>query len=490
MNVKADTSNAPSARRKPISIRIKLLLAVNSVLISTMAVLLLIDYRQGLSERMQDKQVALSEEADVLLPAVIALRHHGLADVQAYIDLACAQMRDTTSPGHHIAVELDGEVLQARTHGRDSPAFLEAMRRGSASLDHQSRVGGQPILVGSRNNGGTHVYVSEFTTNVRRTARSRLFARAGGIALIGLAAAGIVNVVLLRLVTHPINRLVRTVRHIGKGEFGEAVERFGTAELDYLSTEVATMSHSLAEVDRHRRQQMAKAQAIQQNLLPRPEHLKSAGIYLTHRPAEDVGGDFFDVRAADDLRLVVCIGDVVGHGVPAAMSAGMLKTLFAHSSAKLCDPSAVLAEINRRFHAVTLEGDFATMLLAVVDRRKGQLVYASAGHEAGYVVRASREIHELKTTGMLLGIDPEALCDSAAVEIHPGDAVVLLTDGLVETLSPGGKILGRDILKEVLADHGPDGSAHHIAEALLRCAAEHRGGQPQYDDITVAVVRV
>lgn len=490
MNSKADTSNAPSPRHKPISIRLKLLLAVNSVLMSALAVLLLIDYQQGLSERMQDKQIALSEEADVLLPAVIALQHHGSADVQAYIDRACAQMQDTTSPGHHIAVELSQEVLQARTHNRDSPAFIEAMRRGSASPDHRASVDGQPILVGARSSGDTYVYVSEFTTNVRSAARSRLFARAGGIALIGLVAAGIVNYVLLRLVTHPINRLVRTVRRIGKGEFGATMERFSTAELDYLSTEIATMSHSLAEVDRHRQQQMAKARAIQQNLLPRTEQLKSVGIYLTHQPAEDVGGDYFDVKTANDHQLVVCIGDVVGHGVPAAMSAGMLKTLFAHSSAQQCDPSAVLAEINRRFHAVTLEGDFATMLMVVVDRREGRLVYASAGHEAGYLVRADREIYELSTTGMLLGIDPEALCESVTVEISQGDTIVLLTDGLVETLSPSGKLLGRDVLREVLRDCHSDGSAHHIADALLRRGAEHRGDQPQYDDITVAVIRV
>jgi len=490
MKSKTDTSNIPSPRHKSISIRLKLLIAVNVVLISATAVLLLIDYRQGLSERMQNKQVALNEEVEVLLPAVIALQHHGTAEVQTYIDRACAQMQDTTSPGHHIAVELNRQVLQARTHNRDSPAFIEAMRRADASPDHRASVNGQPIIVGSRGDGETRVYVSEFTTNVRRSARSRLLTRAGGIALIGLAAAGIVNFVLLRLVTHPINRLVSMVRRIGKGEFGATMEYFGSAELDYLSAEVATMSHSLAQTDRHRRQQMAKARAIQQNLLPRAEQLKSAGIYLAHQPAEDVGGDYFDVKPANDHCLVVCIGDVVGHGVPAAMSAGMLKTLFTHSSAQLCDPSSILAEINRRFNAVTLEGDFATMLLAVIDRAGGRLVYASAGHEAGYLVRADGEICELSTTGMLLGIDPQALCESVTIQINAGDTIVLLTDGLVETLSPDGKILGRNPLQEVLGGYTPDESAHHLAESLLRRAAEHRDDQPQYDDITVAAIRI
>ncbi len=490
MNSKTDTSDDPSSRHKSISIRLKLLLAVNLVLISALAVLLLIDYQTGLSARMLDKQVALSEEADVLLPAVIALQHHGSNDVQAYIDRACSQMQDTTSPGHHIAVVLGQEMLQARTHGRDSPEFIEAMRRGASSPDHQSEVDGQPILVGARTSGDIHVFVSEFTTNVRLAARSRLFARAGAIALIGLIAALIVNMVLLRLVTHPINRLVRTVRSIGKGQFAATTEHFGTAELDYLSNEIAAMSDLLAEADGHRRQQMAKARSIQQNLLPRPGDLESAGIYLTHHPAEDVGGDFFDLGYADEHKLIICIGDVVGHGVPAAMSAGMLKTLFSQSIAHSCDPALVLAEINRRFHAVTLEGDFATMMMAVIDRRKGEVTYASAGHGAAYLVKADREIIELSTTGMLLGIDPEAVCESAVVPIDSGDILVLLTDGLVETLSPGGKLLGCDPLREVLRAHAPNGSVQDIANALLQCASDHRKDSPQLDDITLAVLKV
>lgn len=483
-------SHPPSSRRQPMSIRLKLLLAINSILMSALAVLLLIDYQQGLSERMQDKQVALSEEADVLLPAVIALQHHGSSDVQAYIDSACAQMQDSTSPGHHIAVVLNQEMLQARTHNRDSPTFIEAMRQGAASPDHQAIVDGQPILVGARTSGDTHVYVSEFTTNVRLAARSRLFARAGGIALIGLIAALIVNMVLLRLVTHPINRLVSTVRDIGKGRFAVTTERFGTAELDYLSNEIAAMSDLLAEADRHRQQQMAKARAIQQNLLPRPDHLKSAGICLTHHPAEDVGGDFFDAEYANGHQLIICIGDVVGHGVPAAMSAGMLKTLFSRSISHSCDPAAVLAEINRRFHAVTLESDFATMIMAVIDRREGRLVYASAGHVAAYLVKVDREVIELGTTGMLLGIDPEAECESSVVPIDDGDILVLLTDGLVETLSPSGKLLGCAPLREVLQDHDLNRSVQEIANALLQRARDHRKDGPQLDDVTLAVLKV
>lgn len=106
--------------RKPrrVSIHAALLLAVNTVLLVGVVSLLIIDYQRGLDQRLRTKQTNLVEEASLVLPAVAALRHHGNQAVQDYIDRACAQMQDSLSPGHHIAVQVGEEVFQARTHGR------------------------------------------------------------------------------------------------------------------------------------------------------------------------------------------------------------------------------------------------------------------------------------------------------------------------------------------------------------------------------------
>jgi len=478
-----------------LGIRAKLLIAVNAVLLVGLVGFLVLDFQRGWAERLSSKQVSLAEEAALVLSAADRLEHHGAEAVQQYIDQACAQMQDATSPGHHIAVRLDDQtLLQARTHDRASPAFAYAMQRASSAPDRRARVDGEPILVGSRRRGELVVYVSEFTRNIRRTARAQLFSRAGGIALVGIALTAIVNLVLLRVVTRPIGRLVETVRRIGGGELGIAPRRSTTAELDDLAMEIGAMSRSLAKADEYRRQQMAKARQIQHNLLPRPDHLQSVGIHHVHLPADDVGGDFFDVKIIDDHRVAVYMGDVTGHGVPAAMSAGMLKTLLEQGEGDVANPAAVLQRINRRFHAVTLDGDFATMFMGVIDRREGRLIYASAGHEIGYIIRHGGGIDELNTTGLLLGIDPEANCEVAELAVEPGDTIVLLTDGLVETMSPEGKPLGR---KSVVAALGADVDnaaqqepPHDLAARLLGLADVHRDGGPPLDDITLAILRV
>lgn len=489
------TSCGYAPPRWRLSIRAKLLIAVNAVLLVGLVALLVLDFQGGLAERLNNKQVSMAEEAALVLSAVDALEHHGSDVVQQYIDEACAQMQDATSPGHHIAVRLDDHtLLQARTHDRASPAFAHAMQLASSAPDHRASVEGRPILVGSRRRGDLIVYVSEFTQNVRQAARAQLLSRAGGIALVGVALTAIVNLVLLRVVTRPIGRLVETVRRIGGGELGIVPRRSTTTELDELALEIGAMSRSLAKADEYRRHQMAKAQQIQQHLMPRADHLQSIGIHHVHLPADDVGGDFFDVKIINDHRVAIYMGDVTGHGVPAAMSAGMLKTLFEQGEGEIANPAAVLQQINRRFHAVTLDGDFATMFMGVIDRREGRLIYASAGHEIGYVLRRDGGIDELNTTGLLLGVDPDAECEMAEHTIDPGDTIVLLTDGLIETMSPKGKPLGRrEVVETMVIDEGPSPqqeSPHDLAARLLRLADDHRGGGPQLDDITLAILRV
>ncbi len=473
-----------------LSIRAKLLLAINVVLLVGLAGLLVVDYQRGLSERLANKKVSMTEEASLVASAATMLRHHGLDAVQTYIDGACAQMQDAESPGHHIIVRFsDQTLLQARTHDRASPRLAQAMQVAARTPDHQAIVDHQSILVGASRGADLTVYVSEFTRNIRDAARSQLLTRALGIALVGITLTLIVNLVVLRVVAKPIRRLVSTVRRIGGGELGIAPSRSTTTELDDLAVEIGTMSRSLAKADEYRRHQMAKARRIQHHLMPRADHLQTVGIHHVHLPADDVGGDFFDVKIIDEHRVAVYMGDVTGHGVPAAMSAGMLKTLFEHGGEEITNPAGVLNQINRRFHAVTLDGDFATMFMGVIDRRLGKLVYANAGHEVGYVVRGDGRIDHLNSTGMLLGIDPQADCQVAELDIHPGDTVVLLTDGLVETMSPQGRLLGRQPVVTLLADACRK-SAHELAADLLRLAETHRGNQPQHDDITLAVLRV
>ncbi|QNN21795.1 SpoIIE family protein phosphatase [Planctomycetales bacterium ZRK34] len=472
-----------------MSLRTKLLALINVVLVGSLVLGLAADYRHGLSTRLEDKRVSLNEEAALLLPAIQRLQEHGADAVQQFIDQACARMQSTTSPGHHIAVDIEGRTLQAQIHHRASSQFIEVMRRSTDNQRDHVAIGGHTLVVGADHEDHVHVYVSEFTSNILTEARHGLLARAAGGILLGLALAAVINLVLLRLVTRPVSRLVKTVRRIGHGELGLGTSRFSTAELDELAREISAMSRSLADNDQRRRLQMRKARNIQQHLLPDTERLKQFGIFYSHGPAEEVGGDFFDAQIGNPDRLLICLGDVTGHGVPAAMGAAMLKALFDHSAQQYNTPGDMIHHMNQRFCDITLDGDFASLAVLMLDRTTCQLTYVSAGHEPGYVLHGDGRITKLGATEILLGVVDHIEGAEQTVSLEPGDRIVLLTDGLVETMNAGKQLFGRDTLVQILRDHD-QASSEELIHILADKADAHRGACPVLDDVTLVVVLV
>lgn len=477
-----------SARTKP-TIRSRLLLSVNLPLAALVAVFLVYDYSRELGQRLEDKRIALEEEAKTVLPAVLQVRHHGGSSVQQYIDTVCGRMQDADSPGHHIAVELDGETFQAVAHHRASPEIMLAMREAASAPSHRAAFGETELLVGSYENGGATVYVSESLENLRAAVMGDIVRRLAGFALLAIVAALVVNMVLVRVVGKPLDRLVGTVQKIGAGQLGAEADSFSTAELDYLAGEINAMSSSLAAADRDRKTQMAKARDIQRNLLP--QNIDAPGIGVGHifEPADDVGGDYYDILPLDDGAWLFCVADVTGHGVPAAMTAAMLKTLLLQAAERFNSPAEMLHFINQRFTSVCLVGDFVTMALVRADPRTGCLTYASAGHEPAWLLPHTGQARELSSTGMILGINAEATWDDMAIDVAAGDRLLIVTDGVSETLNGEGKMFGRQRLAHVLAE-SRDLSVQQAAERINEAVKDFRSGTAQTDDVTLVLVEV
>lgn len=477
-----------SARTKP-TIRSRLLLAVNLPLAVLVAVFLVYDYSRELGQRLEDKRIALEEEAKTVLPAVLQVRHHGASSVQQYIDTVCGRMQDADSPGHHIAVELDGETFQAVAHHRASPEIMLAMREAASAPSHRAAFGETELLVGAHQRDGATAYVSESLENLRAAVMGDIVRRLAGFALLAIVAALVVNVVLVRVVSKPLDRLVGTVQEIGAGQLGAEADSFSTAELDYLAGEINAMSSSLAAADRDRKTQMAKARDIQRNLLP--QDIDAPGIRVGHifEPADDVGGDYYDILPLDDGAWLFCVADVTGHGVPAAMTAAMLKTLLLQAAERFTSPAEMLHLINQRFTEVCLVGDFVTMALVRADPRTGSLTYASAGHEPAWLLPHTGQARELSSTGMILGINAEATWDDMAIGVATGDRLLIVTDGVSETLNGEGKMFGRQRLAHVLAE-SHDLSVEQTAGRINEAVKDFRSGTAQTDDVTLVLVEV
>lgn len=474
---------------KPWTIGFQLLLVVNAVMAALVVVLLAYDYQRELSRRIATRYVSLAEEAKTVLPAVVRLRHHGIEAVQEYLDTVCGQMQDRDSPGHHIVVQLGDVVLQAHSHDRASAERFAAMQAAAQRPGHRTPLGSDELVVGAFTKGEISVYVSESVSQLRRSSVGDLLRRLVGLLFLGGVAAGIVSLLLLRVVVQPMQRLVSTVHRIADGELGiqSNAERFGSAELSYLAEAVNTMSVSLADAEHRRAVQLAKARLVQRNLLPDGNGTPGMKVISFHEPAEDIAGDYYDILCLPDGTLLVCIADVSGHGIPAAMTAAMLKALLTESAARLTEPSEIMRFVNQRFAALTLSEDFATMALAKFQPESGQLDYVSAGHESSWLLDEHGQLHELPSGGLLIGVDPEASWCTETATVRSRGRLLLSTDGVNELCNPRDEMFGRRRLVQLFCDSSQQ-SPDEAASFLRQTIEEFRDGQPPHDDLTLLVV--
>jgi len=460
---------------------------VNLVVGIGLVALLAVDYRHELSERLEAKRGSLAEEARTILPAVRMLRARGTDAVQSHIDDVCSRMRQAQSPRHHIAVRLGDRMLQAQGHQFASERLLQDIEAAADSTRPVLTDDGVPLVTGFERQGDLAVYVSESVAQVRRHVRADVAGRALAIVIGGVVIVVIVNVLLLRLVTRPLGNLVSVVRRIADGELGIRPGRFRSAELDFLGAEIGQMSVSMARTSRDRRAQLAKARKIQEHLRPDPPVASEIDVASLYQPADTVAGDYYDIIRLDDGSWILAIADVCGHGVPAAMVAATLKTLLLSAIETTHDPGQMLRIINERFFRVTLAEDFASILIVRIMPSRMQIQYAGAGHEPGYVLSADGGIEPLASTGMLAGVLAHGDWATRSLPIGPDDRLVLVTDGVTESMDPRNQQFGRERLVRMLRD-ASDLRPDELVPRLGRGIEAHRRTAPVLDDITILVV--
>jgi len=235
--------------------------------------------------------------------------------------------------------------------------------------------------------------------------------------------------------------------------------------------------------------------AIQRSLLPSElpsiSGFKLAAHYETSARA---GGDYYDFFPLSDGRWGIFIGDVSGHGTPAAVLMAITHAIAHAQPGTHTPPAALLTYLNHQLStAYTREGTFVTAFYAVLDPVRRTLTYSRAGHNPPRLARGA-EVIPLNGIGSLpLGIQDGQTYEETTLELAPGDLVLLFTDGIVEATAPetgplGGAQLGTGRLDEVLlASHGcePEDCLKSIRQAL----AEFTQNAPPVDDQTLIAMR-
>jgi phosphoserine phosphatase RsbU/P len=479
--VAIEPSSAQASHRP--SLRWKILVPLNVAMVVIVGAFLAWDAVTEWRTLLVEKRISLADEAETVLSALLLHPNDPVETRLGFVNRVCSRAQ-ATSPGHRIAVQTArGQVLQAGSPQQNAAMQLKAMQEGAARYDGQATAEGRQIIVGSATRGEATAWASEPLDDVAQILNRQITRRVASLLALALVLGIVLNLLVTRLVTRPLMAVVNSVRNVKAGRLGAKTPQPRTAELAYLADEFNAMSTALADADRERRLQMEKARLIQQHLLPSCAADTGLKLSCTYEPASEVGGDYFDIRRHDG-RLLFCVADMAGHGVPAAMGAAVLKTLLVQATERSGEPEAILASVGRGMAEVLVDEDFASMFVAAVDPEAGRLWYASAGHPPAYLLRPGRPIVQLDATGPLLGIADAAQWETTAWEIHPGDRLLVMTDGLMETVSPQEELLGAERLAALVEEHR-GASLQEMCMAIIDRVKLFRGSAPQADDLTL-----
>ncbi len=238
--------------------------------------------------------------------------------------------------------------------------------------------------------------------------------------------------------------------------------------------------------------QFEEVARVQQSLLPEKlPQVPGLAIATSYLTSDQAGGDYYDFLPMPDGRLGVLVADVSGHGAGAATIMAMMRAILHCYSGGDGSASSVLRFVNQRLLGSRLEGNFVTAFFGVYDPAKARLNYASAGHNPPRLYTAAtgsiRGIEDAAT--LPLGISDDMDVWSEDVQLSPGDAIVLYTDGITEAFSGDGQrqMFGVEKLDEAIRTTA--GRPDDIVESIHRSLFAHTQSRTRADDQTLVAMQ-
>ncbi len=313
------------------------------------------------------------------------------------------------------------------------------------------------------------------------------------IPIVMVVGAGLVLIISLNL-KKSLDAMVLVLMQVTKGKLGLRVNVTSNDEIGYVGDVINDMTEGLMERDKMR-QSLDLAMEVQQNLLPKG-NLKIDGFDIAGRSiyCDETGGDYYDFimsGEAKDRNIGVAIGDVSGHGIPAAL---LMATVRSSLWQRLSLPGSIdriITDVNRQLaRDVEDSGQFMTMFYLNIDATNHQLKWVRAGHEPGiFYDPGSGTFEELKGSGVALGVSEEWQYEmNERIGLAPGQIIVLSTDGVWEARNPEDEIFGKERLNEIIRQHAGQ-KAEEIIEAVISAVNQFQDESGAEDDITLIVIK-
>jgi stage II sporulation SpoE-like protein len=284
----------------------------------------------------------------------------------------------------------------------------------------------------------------------------------GGLALLGAALP-----------------LILSLRHLFEGE-----------EFIYRYDDIPPHVRRIAERERQR-VELETARGIQSSILPElPPRLQGIDLAHAYLPANEVGGDFYDVLALEDGRLAVAVGDVAGHGVSSGLVMSMAKSALAVQVTFDPEVPAVFKTLNRMVHQTARKRMLATLCYALIDPVRREMHYASAGHLFPYRITRAGRVEALESVSYPLGVRPQIEVHDHLARLESGEYLVLFSDGIIEARRDGSdELFGFERFERSLAAHA-GGGVGQLRDGVLADLAAFTGDALREDDLTLLVLRL
>lgn len=303
---------------------------------------------------------------------------------------------------------------------------------------------------------------------------------------LGLGAAG--------WLVQPISCIVAGVRRIGKGDFDSKLQIDHAPEYTSMAEEINKMASDLK--DRMRMQKsLSLAMEVQRNLLPTdPPQIKGLDIAGHSTYCDETGGDYYDfldVTGTDEDTAVLVVGDVMGHGVAAALLMATARGILRSRCANAGSLADFLNHLNEMLVEDTQGERFMTMLMVTLSAKKDSLRWVSAGHGPPIIFDpATNSFPELDGGGLPLGLmTGQRYAEYWHSGIQKGSVVMATTDGLIETMNEQSEQFGKERLQQLLRENA-DKSAQEISDVIVDQIVQYRGSGSQDDDLTFVIAKV
>jgi sigma-B regulation protein RsbU (phosphoserine phosphatase) len=277
----------------------------------------------------------------------------------------------------------------------------------------------------------------------------------------------------------------------------EGGEKFSDDDVRMLSIIAAQSAQVIENARLHEQekelqrieQELEMAREMQAALLPKAApQLPGFELSGMSVPARQVGGDYFDFIQIDENRWGIALGDVAGKGIPAALLMANLQALLRGEARMGHPPVETVARVNHLLYLNTEPRQFVTLFYGVLDVSRSLFEYVNAGHNYPLLVSPDGLCEPLSTGGLLLGIMPEYPYESATITLHPGQLLLVYSDGVNECVDAEDQEFGEDGIRAILAEKCGV-SARAVCDCILERVQHHAAGQPQTDDITLVAVK-